>query len=162
MHSVLPLPQSRLSAKELGTMSLVKEALAIRKAEKAKGKTFDYCWVVFDKDDYNDFDEAIAYAKENGFNVAYSNQAFELWFLLHFNLCRGPLHRSKYADRLSKHLGEPYSKKAGYAKKLYQRIKPLEQTAIQNAETLLAEKIGVAPSASESSTTVHELVKSLN
>ena len=73
-----------------------------------------------------------------------------------------PLHRSKYADRLSKHLGEPYSKKSGYAKKLYQRIKPLEQTAIQNAETLLAEKAGVAPSSAESSTTVHELVKRLN
>ena len=148
--------------KGLGTMSLVKEAIAIRKAEKAKGKAFDYCWVVFDKDDYNDFDGAIAYAKDNGFNVAYSNQAFELWFLLHFNLCRGPLHRSKYAERLSRHLGEPYSKKAGYAKRLYQRIKPLEQTAIQNAETLLAEKTGVAPSMAESSTTVHELVKSLN
>ena len=40
--------------KGLGTMSLVKEALAIWKTEKAKGKTFDYCWVVFDKDDYND------------------------------------------------------------------------------------------------------------
>ena len=77
-------------------------------------------------------------------------------------MCRGPLHRSKYADRLSKHLGEPYSKKAGYAKKLYQRIKPLEQTAIQNAETLLAEKMGITPAASKSSTTVQELVKSLN
>ncbi len=118
--------------------------------------------MVFDKDDYNDFDEAIAYAKENGFNVAYSNQAFELWLLLHFNLCCGPLHRSKYADKLSKYLGEPYSKKAGYAKILYQRIKPLEQTAIQNAETLLAEKTRVDPSMAESSTTVHELVKSLN
>ena len=148
--------------KGLGTMSLVKEALAIKKSEKAKGKTFDYCWVVFDKDDYNDFNEAIVYAKENGFNVAYSNQAFELWFLLHFNLCRGPLHRSKYAERLSKHLGVQYSKQAGFVIKLYQRIKPLEQIAIQNAETLLVEKTGVAPSMAESSTTVHELVKSLN
>ena len=95
--------------KGLGTMSLVKEAIAIRKAEKAKGKAFDYCWVVFDKDDYNDFDGAIAYAK-----------------------------------------------------RLYLRIKPLEQTAIQNAETLLAENAGIAPSMAESSTAVHELVKSLN
>lgn len=56
--------------KGLGTMSLVNEALAIRKAEKDRGKSFDYCWVMFDKDDYNDFDESIAYANENGFNVA--------------------------------------------------------------------------------------------
>ena len=33
---------------------------------------------------------------------------------------------------------------------------------IYQAETLLAEKMGVAPSMAESSTTVHELVKSLN
>lgn len=148
--------------KGLGTMSLVNEALAIRKAEKDRGKSFDYCWVVFDKDDYNDFDESIAYANENGFNVAYSNQAFELWFLLHFSLYHGALHRNKYAEKLSKHLGEQYSKKAGFVKKLYERIKPLEQTAIQNAEILFAEKAGVAPSEAESSTTVHELVKSLN
>ena len=68
--------------KGLGTMSLVKEALAIRKAEKAKGKTFDYCWVVFDKDDYNDFDEAIAYANENGYNKCVCvDIRFVLWTL---------------------------------------------------------------------------------
>lgn len=70
--------------KGLGTMSLVREAISVREQEKQKGKSFNFCWVVFDKDEYQDFDEAIEFAKKNGFEVAYSNQAFELWFLLHF------------------------------------------------------------------------------
>ena len=45
--------------KGLGTMNLVKEAIIIRDREKNMGKSFDYCWVVFDKDDYQDFDESI-------------------------------------------------------------------------------------------------------
>lgn len=97
--------------KGLGTMSLVKEALAIRRD---------------------------------------------------FNLYRGTLQRSRYGEKLSKYLGESYSKRAGYAAKLYQRIKSLEPIAIQNAETLQAEMAGIKPSDAESSTTVHELVKSLN
>ena len=52
--------------------------------------------MVFDKDDYPDFDEAIELAKKNGFEVAYSNQAFELWFLLHFKKYSGKLHRREY------------------------------------------------------------------
>ena len=44
--------------KGLGTMNLVKEAIIIRDREKNMGKSFDYCWVVFDKDDYQDFDES--------------------------------------------------------------------------------------------------------
>ena len=64
--------------KGLGTMSLVREAISVREQEKQKGKRFNFCWVVFDKDDYQDFDEAIELAKKNGFEVAYSNQAFEL------------------------------------------------------------------------------------
>ena len=41
---------------------------------------------------------AIQMAQANGFQVAYSNQAFEYWFLLHFNLYQGSIHRSHYAE----------------------------------------------------------------
>ena len=69
----------------MNTVSLVYKAISIREAEKAKKHSYDQCWVVFDKDDYpdNDFNQAIQLAKSNGFRVAYSNQAFEYWFLLH-------------------------------------------------------------------------------
>ena len=148
--------------KGLGTMNLVKEAIIIRDREKNMGKSFDYCWVVFDKDDYQDFDESISYAENNGFNVAYSNESFELWFLLHFSLFVNPVARGNYARLLSKYLGIPYTKQSGFAKKLYQILKPLESKAIKNAETLMVGHNGMKPSEANPSTTVHKLVSSLN
>ena len=120
-------------------MSLVREAISVREQEKQKGKSFNFCWVVFDKDDYQDFDEAIEFAKKNGFEVAYSNQAFELWFLLHFKKYSGKLHRREYPILL-----------------------PFQSKAITNAETIIAETQGIKPSLAESFTTVHNLLKKLN
>ena len=126
------------------------------------GKSFDYCWVVVDKDDYQDFDEAISFAENNGFNIAYSNEAFELGFLLHFNLFVNPIARGNYARLLSKYLGIPYTKQSGFAKKLYEILKPLDTKAIKNAETLMGIYSGMKPSEANPSTTVHKLVSSLN
>lgn len=36
-------------------------------------------WIVFDKDDFDDFDQAIQEAINRGYNVAWSNQSFEYW-----------------------------------------------------------------------------------
>ena len=74
----------------MNTISLVNKAISIRDTDMKKKRTYDQCWIVFDKDDFpaNDFNQAIALAERNGFRVAYSNQAFEYWFLLHFNLYR--------------------------------------------------------------------------
>lgn len=100
----------------MNTTSLVSKAISIRDADQKKKRTYDQCWVVFDKDDFpaKDFNEAITLAEKNGFKVAYSNQAFEYWFLLHFNLYKGALHRNSYADMLSRLSGIPYSKTEGF------------------------------------------------
>lgn len=148
--------------KGLGTMALVREAISARDQEKQKGKSFNFCWVVFDKDDYQDFDEAIEFAGKNGFEVACSNQAFELWFLLHFKKYSGKLHRREYPKLLEKHLGFPYSKQEGFAKRLFPILLPFQSTAITNAEAIITESQGVKPSIAESSTMVHNLVKKLN
>lgn len=88
----------------MNTTSLVSKAISIRDMEATKKRYYDQCWVVFDKDDFpaNDFNNAITMAQKNGFHVAYSNQAFEYWFLLHFNLYTGALHRDNYASMLTK------------------------------------------------------------
>ena len=73
----------RAVGQAMNTMTLVNRAICIREADKKRKKTYDQCWVVFDKDDFpsKDFNQAIKLAEKNGFNVAYSNQAFEYWFL---------------------------------------------------------------------------------
>lgn len=81
------------------TISLVNEAL-----KRSEVETYDQVWCVFDKDDFtaNDFNNAIAIAAANGFGVAYSNQAFEYWLILHFEDHQGgAMPRQDYADKLN-------------------------------------------------------------
>ncbi len=148
----------------MNTLSLVNKAISIRETEKAKKHSFDQCWVVFDKDDYpnNDFNQAILLAKSNGFRVAYSNQAFEYWFLLHFNRYMGAIHRNQYPDMLSKLIEMPYSKTQGFGALMYRFLLNRQRQAIDNAEAILAEISHGNPAQEESSTTVQKLVVELN
>lgn len=56
------------------TDQLVKEAKIL----------YQNIWIVFDKDDFDDFDEAIRESDRKGYQVAWSNQSFEYWLYLHF------------------------------------------------------------------------------
>jgi len=53
-------------------------------------KEIDYVWVVFDRDDAHldkakrtRFQDSLKMAKKSKFEIAYSNEVFELWLLLH-------------------------------------------------------------------------------
>lgn len=148
----------------MNTISLVNKAISIRDTDMKKKRTYDQCWIVFDKDDFpaNDFNQAIVLAERNGFRVAYSNQAFEYWFLLHFNLYRGPIHRNSYADMLTKLTSLTYSKAEGFGGKIYNRLLHLQPQAIKNATAVMKEFSQGNPAMEESSTTVHQLVIELN
>ena len=107
--------------------------------EKRRSRNYDQCWVVFDKDDFSDsdFNAAIQMAQTNGFHVAYSNQAFEYWFLLHFNLYQGSIHRNRYGEMLSHLLGFRYGKTKGDSLKVFNVIYPKTRIAIGNAQKVL-------------------------
>lgn len=82
------------------TLSLVKKAIEISEIEK-----YDQIWCVYDKDDCNDIDFNMAFnlAINNKFHVAYSNQAFEYWLILHFEDHQGAkMHRSDYKSKINK------------------------------------------------------------
>ncbi|WP_243651314.1 RloB family protein [Hymenobacter gummosus] len=84
------------------TTSTVQQAISLSKQAE-----YDQVWCVFDRDSFpaNNFNSAIARALANGLHVAYSNQAFEYWLLLHFENHDGsPMHRTDYATRLNTHL----------------------------------------------------------
>ncbi|AMJ66505.1 RloB family protein [Hymenobacter sp. PAMC 26628] len=65
---------------------LVQYALELRQEAERNKQPYQQVWCVFDKDDTEPgpFHAAIQRARDNGVEVAYSNQAFEFWFLLHF------------------------------------------------------------------------------
>ena len=148
----------------MGTLTLVQKAINIKEQEKRKGRIYNQNWVVFDKDDFpeNDFNSAILLAQQNGFEVAYSNQAFEFWFLLHFNLYQGALHRSRYEKMLSTLLGFSYTKKSGVSSKMFNALFSKQEQAINHAKTIMKQFDGNNPAQQESSTTVYLLVEELN
>ena len=83
------------------TCALVKRAEEIReKLERQRQLRFDRVWVVFDKDDFNDFNEAIVLAERKGYKAAWSNEAFELWYLLHFIDLDSAISRADYIKKL--------------------------------------------------------------
>ena len=63
------------------TVSLVEETISV--VQHAK-RPYREVWVLFDRDNNKDFDEAITLAKNNDIRVAWSNSCFEYWLLLHF------------------------------------------------------------------------------
>lgn len=83
------------------TIALVKRSLEIKKElEKANAMRFDRVWTVFDKDDFNDFNDAIDLAKKYGFKTAWTNEAFELWYYLHFEYLDTAISRHDYIQKL--------------------------------------------------------------
>jgi hypothetical protein len=81
------------------TTSLVDRAIKLASETK-----YDQVWCVFDKDDFpeNDFNNAIQIAEAQGFGVAYSNQSFEYWLILHFDDHQGGgMHRINYNDKIN-------------------------------------------------------------
>ena len=100
-----------------GTCSLIREAQEIRQElERKNAMTFDSIWVVFDKDDFSDFDKAIRDAEQVGFNSAWSNESFELWFFLHFEYLEAQIHRNDYISKLEKCLRKEIGKGFSYKK----------------------------------------------
>lgn len=77
-------------------------SVLVNEAIKRKNRdNFSKVWVVFDKDDNSDFDSAIKLAKENNIEVAWSNESFELWLLLHFQSLSVPIPRNLYIKKLN-------------------------------------------------------------
>jgi hypothetical protein len=68
----------------ISTLKVVEKAIELRNASSQK---YDRVWAVFDRDSFkaSSFNNAILKAKANGIECAWSNEAFELWYLLHFH-----------------------------------------------------------------------------
>ena len=138
------------------TCRLVERAIDL----KQEGK-YDQVWVVFDRDEFpaQHFNEAIALAGRNDIGVAYSNEAFEIWYLLHFYYHDVATSRQLYKQMLTKRLGFEYQKNAS---DMYEHLLMKQADAIRNAERLLQTYTPHRPADDNPCTTVHRLVEALN
>jgi hypothetical protein len=141
-------------------MSLVKKAKELQE-EQPDEKKYNQVWCIFDRDNIpaEQFTDALHYAQRQNINIAYSNAAFELWFLLHFQECTAPAPAHTYPALLSKKLGKPYDKSDPTH---YHTLRPHQAQAIRRAEKLLAQYNPPNPTEDNPSTTIHLLVQALN
>lgn len=140
--------------------SVVDRALALMEEDG----DYEEVWCVFDRDknranpsDVALFNSAIEKAKTNGVRVAYSNDAFELWYLLHFNYCDTQILRSDYIVKLREIMGA-YKKND---QSMYDKLEDKIGVAIRNAKKLYRLSDKNDPANADPSTTVFMLVERL-
>jgi len=136
---------------------------------------FDEIWCVFDMDvkggekEFADFDNAITKALQLRYKVAYSNDAFELWFYLHYNYTDSQHLRSFYYKELGNRFRINYvkdGKKYDFCKKIYGILMDDEnasqEKAIEKARALFEKQKSLLYHQQNPNTKVYELVEELN
>jgi len=123
----------------------------------------DQCWCVFDVDEYwnqnsTKFKAAIKQAKDDNIRLAWSNECFELWYLLHFQSLQTGVSRNDYYTKLKAHFrrlgGKAYTKNCS----VFDRILGKQTDAIKNAKQIFqTDKVENNPS-----TAVFQLVEEMN
>ena len=163
------------------TLSLVERAKTISEKD-----SYDQVWCVFDADPKPDnpkqlenFNSAILQAKKHGFGLAYSNQAFEYWLILHFEDHQGgSMDRKEYGKKINDYINKmgvnyDYNGNKLVNQDLFDLLNTIVKTdrdgnkftrteiAISRAERIQKQLDNTNPAKEESSTTVHNLVKIL-
>lgn len=154
------------------TVSLVARAIQI-----SKEGNYDQVWCVFDKDNFPDvnFNNAIKLAIKNNFGIAYSNQAFEYWLILHFNDHQGGGIKRQDYNQMINDLIKPFNiKYDGNGNKLIEEAffeildgidsktqNKRVELAITRAEKVYNQFDHTNPAKEESSTTIFRLVQEL-
>ena len=151
--------------------ALLKDALQLAKSEQ-----YDELWLVFDLDyvsakgieQFVEFERTIRKAEKAGIQVAWSVDAFELWFCLHYAYTEQRLERSVYYQQLSDHWSVNYSrhgKNKRFASTIRQRL--LDDPAASEAKAIewakkLMDRFGESPFRERNPvTTVYRLVEAL-
>ncbi len=129
---------------------------------KISKKDNDQIWCVFDVDDFyknnkTELEKALKKAESKNIKIAYSNQCFELWFMLHFEQISTAIDRKNYEEKLQKFLkkiGVNYEKNM---RGLFSVLLPHQEEAIKRAKKFFTNRIDSNPS-----TSVFTLVEELN
>ena len=150
----------------MSTLSLLQHA---RSLAESSVRGFTHVWVVYDRDsfppaDFNAVADECATEGAGGarFHAIWSNECFELWYLLHFEFLQSDLSRDMYIPKLDAHLEKlgmgPYRKNDSG---MFTALETLLDNAIENAHKLEELNAGKTPEASRPGTMVHKLIENL-
>lgn len=146
-------------------------------------KDFEHRWIVIDRDiaringgghPKDDFLTALSEAKSKKVEVAYSNDCFEIWYLLHFVYRNTAISRDDVIKEVIKRLkdknyktfsklNKDNIKTEAMTKLIFDELLELQKTAIKNAKKLLENYADLHnPETDNPSTKVFELVEILS
>jgi hypothetical protein len=144
---VLELTNIDIDGTGKNTLSIIDEAKKLKKKYEEKYlRKIDNVWAIFDKDSFPslNFNNAINKGENSRpkINCAWTNEAFELWYLLHFNYYNTGIPREQYQKLLEKEINKAANTlNYKYEKNSEEMFSILNQygsqrTAISNAEKL--------------------------
>ena len=145
----------------MNTDRLMEEAIKRKMTARDNGNHYEKIWVVFDKDDFSlqNFNRAFDLARSHSEIVAcWSNECFELWYLLHFCYRDTGISRKDVWPEVSKCLGQKYDKADD---SVFEQLEAKIEEALQNAKRLAFENGTGAEQRRNPSTRAHELVEAL-
>lgn len=95
----------------VNTIQVVDKAIELKEEAEKQDNPYDSVWAVFDKDSFppRNFNAAISKAENNGIGCAWSNEAFELWYVYYFDDCCTAISRSEYSKIITRRV-----RKTGY------------------------------------------------
>jgi hypothetical protein len=154
------------------TKTLVQKAITL-----SKKRDYDQVWCVFDMDEHGmqNFNDAVRIAEQNNIGVAYSNQAFEYWLILHFEDHQGgKMNRKIYNKKINKYINPLKASYNGSKTKIIddnffdllrgtdeRTQESREELAIKRAKKIYSRYNHLSPGKEESSTTVFRLVEEI-
>ena len=155
--------QGKLVIKVIKTKNLVEEAINLASLNPQYGET----WIIFDRDQVQNFDEIIHHAEDKGVNVGWTNPCIEVWFNAYFGVMPAYQDSVSCCDGFEKAFKQASGQK--YIKSdsaIYEKLNRFgnEEKAIQLAQQKLEEhKINCnnKPSKMCPCTTIHYLVKEI-
>lgn len=166
---VLEVYEFNIDGTGYNTESLVKRSIELKTIwEENLVRKIDKLWVVFDKDSFKPkaFNSAIQMCLNNSptIEAAWTNEAFELWYLLHFHFYNTAISRKQYQDLIEENFKKKGLKDYKYQKNSLEMFSHLEsfgsrEDAIKNAKNLEKMYLNETDFANQNPcTTVHKLV----
>ncbi|MEX2606255.1 MAG: RloB family protein [Kiritimatiellia bacterium] len=145
------------------TLDVVDKGIEMRDEAARKGTPFVHVYCVFDKDDFpkERYHNAVEKAKiRNDVTAIWSNECFELWYLLHFEFRQTGIGRVDLRRDVEKHLKEKYNKAD---KAIYDKLKNRRNVALANSRRLYSITCQFTPRPwmENPCTNVHKLVEEL-
>jgi hypothetical protein len=169
---VLSVYDFKIDGTGYNTESLVKKAIELKTAweNQLGGRKIDKLWVVFDIDSFKPkaFNTAIEMCNNQpNVDAAWTNEAFELWYLLHFHFYNTGISRKQYQGLIGANFKKQGLKDYKYKKNSPDMFKLLEtygsrENAIKNAINLEKSYDARADFANHNPRTmVHKLIQEL-